>query len=145
MPAHKRCLFTGAVEEERRDVYVCLVPVSCLKKCPSCLSAHLPESRWLFRHLQWANFGRFWSWKHESHDSVTIYFLFCTHADFRNWEMLIKETWWQVKKKKIFSFCHVYSFLSLWNSRNAATDSEKWSCKQLTVWQKYDWDMNSVH
>lgn len=32
MPAHKCCLFTGAVEEERRDVYVCLVPVSCLKK-----------------------------------------------------------------------------------------------------------------
>lgn len=31
MPAHKCCLFTGAVEEERRDVYVCLVPARCLK------------------------------------------------------------------------------------------------------------------
>lgn len=59
MPAHKCCLFTGAVEEERRDVDVCLVAVSCLKKCRSHLSAYLPESRWLFKHLRWANFDRF--------------------------------------------------------------------------------------
>lgn len=74
MPAHKCCLFTGDVEEDRCDVCLFLLPVSCLKK-----------PWWLFTRVRRAHFGRFGSLRHESHDSVTNKF-----KKSKNREKLIK-------------------------------------------------------